>query len=79
MLGPRSELERITAPDHDVALAAGLKGPDSIGGAEELCRRQRHRPQRIVPGHAVRDGIARFLFEVANVERLLVAAAGVAD
>ena len=42
MLGARRELERIAAPNHDIALAARLERADSIRGAEEFRGRQCH-------------------------------------
>ena len=40
---------------------------------------ERHRAQRVVVRHAERHGVARFVLDVARVERFLIAAARVAD
>ena len=79
VLDVRRELERIAAPHHDVGVLAGGERPDAVRDAEDRRRPERHRAQRVVVRHPERHGVARFVLDVARVERFLVAAAGVPD
>ena len=67
MLHHRPELERIARPHDDVGDLPRLEGAVALRHAEDLGRRQGHRPQRLVPRHAIRHRIPRLLAQVAGV------------
>src|ERR1019366_3789745 len=79
VLRDRGELERVAAPHHHVGFLAHLQRADAIRDPEHFSRHQRDGLQRIVPRHAVRDGVARLVTHVASVVVVLAEAAAVAD
>src|SRR5437773_5073765 len=79
VLRARTEFERIAAPDDDIGDLARVQGAVTVANTEDARRTERHGAPRILPAHAVRDGIAGFLLQVAHVERFAAADPRVAN
>src|SRR5438128_9109828 len=60
-LHTRRELERVSRPDDHVRHLSRLERAVAVRHSEDLRRLQRHGAQRLVPGHAVGDGVPRLL------------------
>src|SRR5207247_194893 len=70
VLHTRRELERVSRPDDHVRHLPRLERAVAVRHSEDLRRRQRHGAQRLVPGHAVGDGVPRLLAQVARLVRV---------
>src|SRR5438128_2274115 len=79
MLGARTELKWVATPDDDVRDLSCLQRTVAVGNAEDTGWSQRDRAQSIVPAHAIRDGVAGLLLQIAHIERLAAADSRVAD
>src|SRR4051812_23042692 len=69
VVNTRAEIKRVASPDHHICHLADLQRTISIRDTENLRRRQRHSPQRLLPRHPTGDRVARLLPEIARVLR----------